>query len=138
MMSVAFPTLRTSLALYWAVCVKFMDYLFYAPHFTIYTDNNQLIYVMSTELADFRFGIKYRPGKVNVDADTLSRLPLDIDIYVEKCTEELNRDTIRAAWEGSEAAKRRDIVYIAAINLAQSAEPQAKPSLPAISQNELI
>lgn len=24
------------------------DYLFYAPHFTIYTDNNSLTYVMST------------------------------------------------------------------------------------------
>lgn len=90
------------------------------------------------ELTDFRFTIKYRPGKVNVDADTPSRLPLDIDIYVEKCIEELNRDAIRSAWEGSEAAKRRDVAYVAAINLAQSAESQAKPSLPAISQNELI
>ena len=138
------------LALYWAVCVKFRDYLFYAPHFTIYTDNNPLTYAMSTaklnaaghrwvgELADFRFCIKYRPGKVNVDADTLSRLPLDIDTYVENCTEELNRDAIHAAWEGSEAAKRHDVAYVAAINLAQSTESQAKPSLAAISQSELI
>lgn len=83
------------------MCVKFRDYLFYAPHFTIYTDNNPLTYVMSTaklniaghgwvgELADFRFKIKY----MCVDADTLSRLPLDTDIYV---------------------------TYVAAINLAQS------------------
>ncbi|KAJ8010531.1 hypothetical protein DPEC_G00076050 [Dallia pectoralis] len=28
------------LALKWAVCEKFRDYLFYAPHFTVYTDNN--------------------------------------------------------------------------------------------------
>lgn len=57
------------------MCVKFRDYLFYAPHFTIYTDNNPLTYVMRTaklnvaghgwvgELADFRFNIKYRPEK---------------------------------------------------------------------------
>ncbi len=75
------------LALKWAVCEKFRDYLFYAPHFTIYTDNNPLTYVMTTaklnccrpsvvgELSDFRFDIKYRPGKSNIDADTLSRLP---------------------------------------------------------------
>ncbi len=55
------------LALKWAVCEKFRDYLFYAPHFTIYTDNNPLTYVMTTaklnavghrwvgELSDFRF-----------------------------------------------------------------------------------
>jgi len=55
------------LALKWAICEKFRDYLFYAPEFTVYTDNNPLTYVMSTaklnvtghrwvgELADFRF-----------------------------------------------------------------------------------
>lgn len=36
------------LALKWAVCDKFRDYLFYAPHFVVYTDNNPLTYVMST------------------------------------------------------------------------------------------
>lgn len=75
------------LALKWAIC----DYLFYTPSFLVYTDKNPLTYVMSTanitaighrwvgELADFRFVIKYRPGKTNIDADTLSRLPFDIN-----------------------------------------------------------
>ena len=99
------------LALKWAISVTFRDYLFYAPHFIVYTDNNPLTYVMSTaklnavshrwvgELASFRFEVKYRPGKANVDADTLSRLPLDG--YVDSCMEELPRDTIVATWEGS-------------------------------------
>lgn len=30
------------LALKWAVCEKFEDYLFYAPHFTVYMHNNPL------------------------------------------------------------------------------------------------
>ncbi|RXN20532.1 Retrovirus-related Pol poly from transposon [Labeo rohita] len=83
------------LALKWAICEKFRDYLFYASHFTVYTDNNPLTYVMSTaklmvklnavghrwvgELSDYNFDIKYRPGKENIDADTLSRCPLDIE-----------------------------------------------------------
>ena len=106
------------LALKWALSEKFRDYLFYAPHFVVYTDNNPLTYVMSTaklnavghrwvgELADFRFEVKYRPGKANIDADTLSRLPLDIDSYLDSCTQELPRDVILAIWEGSTVAKQ--------------------------------
>lgn len=57
------------LALKWAVCDKFRDYLFYAPHFVVYTDNNPLTYVMSTaklntvghrwvgQLVDFTFDL---------------------------------------------------------------------------------
>lgn len=36
------------LALKWAICDKFRDYLYYAPTFTVYTDNNPLTYVLST------------------------------------------------------------------------------------------
>lgn len=55
----------------WAVCNKFRDYLFYAPHFTVFTDNNPLTYVLGTaklnaeghrwvgQLADFNFDIQY-------------------------------------------------------------------------------
>ena len=59
------------LALKWAVAEKFRDYLYYAPPFLVYTDNNPLTYVLSSarlnatgqrwvaELADFHFTIKY-------------------------------------------------------------------------------
>jgi hypothetical protein len=69
------------LALKWAICERFRDYLFHAPSFVVYTDNNPLTYVLTTarlnatgqrwvaELADFNFKIKYRPGKANADAD---------------------------------------------------------------------
>lgn len=139
------------LALKWAISEKFRDYLFYAPHFVVYTDNNPLTYVMSTaklnavghrwvgELADFRFEVKYRPGKVNVDADTLSRLPLDIDGYVDACTEELPRDTILATWDGSRAAKQRDVAYVAVLDLAQNSLTLKSPELlPTISHDELM
>ncbi|KAI5109307.1 hypothetical protein C0J45_0704, partial [Silurus meridionalis] len=105
------------LALKWAVCEKFRDYLYYAPHFTVYTDNNPLTYVLGTaklnavghrwvgELSDFRFDIKYRPGKSNVDADTLSRLPLDIETYEMTCTGEVTDEAVRATWDGRAAQK---------------------------------
>ena len=87
------------LALKWAICEKFSDYLKYGPCFTVYTDNNPLTYVLSTaklnavglrwvaELSDFNFITKYRPGKVNVDSDYLSRNALNIDDYIENCSE---------------------------------------------------
>ncbi|KAL1261163.1 hypothetical protein QQF64_008990 [Cirrhinus molitorella] len=120
------------LALKWAICEKFRDYLFYAPHFTVYTDNNPLTYVMSTaklnavghcwvgELSDFHFDIKYRPGKENIDADTLSHCPLDIEQYVASCSEEMSIDAVCATWEGSQVAKKRDVAWIATLITAQN------------------
>lgn len=78
------------LALKWAVCELFRDYLYYAPHFTVYTDNNPLTYILSTaklnatghrwvaQLTHFNFSIKYHPGKHSADADGLSLMPVDI------------------------------------------------------------
>ena len=64
------------LALKWAVCDKFKDYL-YGTQFTVLTDNNPMTYVLTTAkldatghrwlaaLAAFNFNIPYRPGKKN-------------------------------------------------------------------------
>ena len=49
-----------------------------------------------SELADYNFEIKYRPGKVNKDADTLSRIPLDNNQYISTCTQETSQDVISA------------------------------------------
>ena len=74
------------LALKWAVTEKFREYLL-GHAFTVYTDNNPLSYVQTTaklaaveqrwasQLAQFNFTIKYRPGPSNRNADALSRLP---------------------------------------------------------------
>ena len=55
------------LALKWAVTEKFRDYLYYAEHFTVYSNNNPLSYLMTSsklnatgmrwvsELANFKF-----------------------------------------------------------------------------------
>lgn len=40
------------LALKWAICDKYCDYLYYAPGFTVYTDNNPLTYILSTARLD--------------------------------------------------------------------------------------
>ena len=77
------------LALKWAVTQKFRDYL-YGHQFVVMTDNNPLSYVLSsakldatghrwlTELGCFDFSVVYRSGKLNGDADALSRVPQSI------------------------------------------------------------
>jgi transposase InsO family protein len=103
------------LALKWAVCEQFRDYLYYAKSFTIFTDNNPLTYVLTSaklnatghrwvaELADYNFTIKYRPGAANKDADALSRMPMDIDDYMKLCTKETSQDSIQACMIGIQA-----------------------------------
>ena len=47
-------------------------------------------------MTDFKFDIKYQPGKPNIDADMLSRLPLDPREYIQNCTAEMETDAICA------------------------------------------
>ena len=72
------------LALKWAITEKFRDYLL-GSKFAVYTDNNPLSYFKTSklaanelrwasELAQFDFSIKYRSGKLNRNADSLSRM----------------------------------------------------------------
>lgn len=127
------------LALKWAICDKFRDYLYHAPTFTVYTDNNPLTYVLSTaklnavghrwvgELADFHFTIKYRPGKANTDADTLSRYPVKLPDHIRDYTEIMPPDVVSAIWQGDQARRDEDVPWAAALQLSSRDED----SLPA-------
>ena len=96
------------LALKWAVTDRFPDYLGHGSQFTVYTDNNPLTYVMTsaklnatgmrwvTDLADYNFEIRYKPGKKNNDADGLSRRPMSIEEMEKACTEVCKKDEWRA------------------------------------------
>ena len=86
------------LALKWAVTDKFHDYLI-GTSFSVITDNNPLTYVLTTAkldatmhrwvaaLANFNFSISYRAGRLNGDADALSRMPeVFPDVIKAVCT----------------------------------------------------
>lgn len=115
------------LALKWAVCEHFRDYLYYAPHFTIYTDNNPLTYVQTTaklnatghrwiaELTDFNFTIKYHPGHSNTVADTLSRMPMETAQLDERYNNTTSRDEVNATFVGVTAVGTGDTTWITSV-----------------------
>ncbi|KAI4871899.1 hypothetical protein NFI96_003182 [Prochilodus magdalenae] len=115
------------LALKWAITERFRDYLFHAPHFTVYSDNNPLVYVTKSaklnaaghrwvaELADYRFTVKYRPRTVNRDADFLSRRPKPIEEILQECTEECPQEAIVCIGTALEGDKIGGVNWITAV-----------------------
>ena len=88
----------------WAVCEKFKDYLI-GSRFTVLTDNNPLTYMHTSrlgaaqicwlsDLALFDFEIKYRAGKSNQVADTLSQCPSNPDSPSEFSDDDEEWETI--------------------------------------------
>ena len=96
------------IALKWAITDQFRDYLYYCPKFTVFTDNKPLTYFLTSaklnaaglrwvnELADFHFDVRYRPGKANADADTLSRMPISFEEYMSGSSEMVSQDVLNA------------------------------------------
>jgi hypothetical protein len=111
----------------WAICEQFIDYLYYSPSFVVYTDNNPLTYVLSTaklnatgfrwigELADFNFTIRYRPGKMNTDADTLSRLRENMSKYMDSCTAETSQDELRAIVHSIQLEDKGKVTWVSSL-----------------------
>lgn len=68
------------------------------------------------ELADFNFTIKYRPGEENVDADSLSRMPLDVEKLMKECTEEISYDAVGTTVEAVETQTEANALWSVAIS----------------------
>ena len=110
------------LALKWAVCDKFHDYL-YGNIFTVRNDNNPLTYVLTTvkldtighrwlaALSSYNFSLVYRSGRKNLDADALSRLP-------SNNKETLFNEVIKAICQGVLASKE-ELPAVECVLLAQ-------------------
>ncbi|PIK40747.1 hypothetical protein BSL78_22409 [Apostichopus japonicus] len=66
-----------------------------------------------SDLASFRFDIKYRPGHSNQDADVLSRMPLETDIneYIQECTAEVPGCALQTISECAAANVEGTFVY---------------------------
>ena len=111
------------LAATWAICEHFKDYLYYSPHFDVYTDFNPLTHLLTTtevnatgqrwvsKLSNFSFSIHYHynPGVENVIADSLSGCPALTRISLKDYNEHLDSDGVRHIYLMQLLTKRRTI-----------------------------
>ena len=91
------------MVLKWSVCEKFKDYLL-GSKFTIFTDNNPLVYVKTSklgaaqirwlsELALYDFDIVYRTGRSNLVTDMLSRRPeVEGESHNQTCSDKMTKN----------------------------------------------
>ena len=103
------------LALKWAVTDQFHEYL-YGGTFDVFTDNNPLTYILTlakldatgqrwvASLANYNFNIHYRPGKTNVDADALSRIPHRCDKETDWKRTTLHEVVVKAILTGQSSS----------------------------------
>ena len=117
------------LALKWAICDHFKDYLYYAEHFDVYTDFNPLTYLMSTckvnatgqrwvnELASYNFAIHYKPGVQNIVADTLSRFPYEQLNCRQSFTQTCSTEEVKAILDGAVNQSLNNETWIPTVNL---------------------
>ena len=66
------------------------------------------------ELADFNFEILYRPGKLDADANSLSRLSLDFHTYMDSYTEKLTPESLHASISAVQTLSNGDSIWLTA------------------------
>ena len=136
------------LALKWAITDKFRSYLIGSP-FIIYTENNPLSYIQTSklgatelrwvaQLAQFDFSIKYRSGRLNANADALSRKTWHGEPVIaegesqceqvemtELVVEQVMVETLATSAIPSEIHNRPDVL-IQSIEIHATAEPEGQ------------
>ena len=93
-----------------------------------------------TELADFSFTIKFRPGHANKDAEALSRLPMDIDSYMKLCTGNEYEDDVKACCVGVSAVSNdSSLLNVDEVSIGPSVDKICKKSiLDAQKQDQVV
>ncbi len=140
------------LALKWAVCDKFREYLL-GNNFVVYTDNNPLCHLQTSklgaleqrwlsQLVSFNFMIKYRPGRVNQNADALSRQAMNNVLPGTELPQVLQqqlreRSPKRAVMSNSEVAalpgcSQEDVAYL------QKTDPIIGPIIKAWNEGSVL
>ena len=83
------------------------------------------------ELADFHFTIRYRQGKSNADAETLSKYP--VPLHDHEFLETMPPEVISAIWQGEKAAEKGDVPWLAALQMKPVEDEPPSEGIPVIT-----
>lgn len=92
-----------------------------------------------SELADFNITLKYCPGKANVDADFLSRTPVDTNSYISECIEQCSPEALSVIFSTAETQKKK-MDWISTITCSPHVQELAAVHQPdvKVTQQELL
>lgn len=65
-----------------------------------------------TELADFQFVIKYYPEKANRDADGLLHMPIDMEEYMTKCTQDVLPEVMHSVTQSVTVKSQKNELWL--------------------------
>ena len=86
------------------------------------------------ELADFHFDVRYRPGKANADADTLSRAPISFEEYMSGCSEMVSEDVLDAVTSSINESNSTETTCLSSLTATPVMLEEALGSVSTISQ----
>ena len=116
------------LAIKWAICEHFKDYLYYSPNFDVNANFNPMTYLFTSvkvnatgqycisELSNFNFSILYKPGIENVVGDSLSQYPLLQECNLEQYSQHLNPDEVKSDFDAVINQVGNNETWVAAVN----------------------
>ena len=89
------------------------------------------------ELADFHFDVRYRPGKANADADTLSRMPISFEEYMTGCSEMVSQDVLNAVTSSINESNSTETAWLSSLTATPVVLEEELGSVSTISLSDL-
>ena len=90
------------------------------------------------ELADFHFDIRYRPGRANAAADTLSCMPLSFEDCMSSCSEMISQNGLDAVTGSIHEGNYTETAWLASPSLTPIMLEEDSSTSSTISPSELI
>ena len=90
------------------------------------------------ELADFHFDIRYRAGKANADADTLSRMPISFEDYMKGCSEVVTQDVLDAVTSSIHETNSVQTAWLSSLTAVPDILKEEHVDISTVSYDELV
>lgn len=92
--------------------------------------------LQSSQIFLLLFTMHYPPEKENIDADSCSRMPVDLEAIMRECTEELSSDCLRAMIHTVETQNHPDVPLVVACESVPACVEGSEGPLKPLSKEE--